>query len=353
MPGAKYSVDLVRQNWQKNYRHQGGLSAVARCCLGMYKLLNMPALPEASASGHIDCVSFSVVPNLTRLWARLMARAVPDGNAKIWIGDCSGGFHTKSLERLPVRDFPLINYLHGWKLDLFFQKFIRSELFVVSDDDIFWLNDKPWRWAAAQFAQDPNLAVVSLSPRQRFKWELDGQEHQPMGSYCLVIRRDIWLKEQLSFQAVPEPSPSRGSYAGLYDTCDFANVELIKRGYRISIAPPHITSELAGFKGVSSAVLRIQKDPPEGYGVAYSDGPVPIVETCLIARQLLPILRHFSIDQDFNLLDPVLTERAEREMMPFLEPGKYEELQTRVSGMVKRISEALGIPAPATAAKAS
>ena len=310
----------------------------------MWYLRNLDGLPEDAASDGVDCVTFSVVPNLTGLWAKVMRRAIPGGKARIWIGDCSGGFGAAHHFVEGIQAEPLVNYLHGEKLDLFVQKFVRSEFFVISDDDVFWVDQTPWKWAMEQFERDPKLAVVSLVPRMRFTWDLDGREHQPMGSYCLIIRRDIWLKEELSFEAVPEPSPSKGSYAGHFDTCDFANVELIKRGYNISIAPPEIRDHLAAFKGVSSATLRIQKDPAAGYAREYDDGPIPIVETCLVARELRKIIAAVApAGHASDLMHPELMERAERALAPMLTSEQRAVVDARVNGLCARIAASCGV----------
>ncbi len=343
MPTLKQTVDLLRDNWRKNHRHHGGLTAVARCGYGAWSLKARAPLAEDQGSSGVDCVTFSVVPNLTALWAVMMKRAIPDSRARIWVGDCSGGFDKVRAIAPGVRHFPMVNYLHGLKLDIFLNNFLRSEFVVVSDDDVFWLSQEPWRWAMEEFAKDPATAVVALVPRSRFQWNLDGRQYQPMGSYCLIVRRSTWLKESLSFQAVPKPSPSASSYGGLYDTGDFANVELIKRGYRVAIAPGEIRDHLAGFKGISSAVLRIQKDPPEGYAAAYGDGPEPIVETCLVARKLKRVIEQYAPPaHSADLASSDLIERAYRELLPLVEPDQLAIIEDRVSILTKRIAASLG-----------
>lgn len=340
VPSFHEAAELMLANWRKNHRHHG-LLAAPRCCYGMSSLRRMSPLPELPRDEGVDCVTFSVVPNLTALWARVMKAAIPGGKARIWIGDCSGGFSASHHFAPGIRAFPIINYLHGLKLDVFFEKFVRSEYFAISDDDVFWVDQTPWQWAMEQFSRDPKLAVVSLVPRMRFTWDLGGREHRPMGSYCLIIRREIWKKEGLSFQAVPKPSPSKGSYAGLYDTCDFANVQLIERGYNIAIAPPEIRDHLAAFKGVSSAALRIQKDPPAGYAQEFRDGPIPMVETCLAARELSRIVRSVAPPgHNPELVDPALAQRAEHALGPMLTAGERSVIEARVQELTARIAAA-------------
>jgi hypothetical protein len=84
---------------------------------------------------------------------------------------------------------------------------------------------------------------------------LRGKVDVAMGSYCLIVRREMWLHEGLSFQmAQPE-----GKYNWFYDTADLANVQLIERGYHIAIAPPEIREHMATLEAISTWTLKIQK----------------------------------------------------------------------------------------------
>jgi hypothetical protein len=152
---------------------------------------------------------------------------------------------------------PLLNYQHGHKIDLFLKRVCNTEYVVVSDDDVFWLDDVPWNWAMGQFEEDPNLVVVSLLPRNRLSSVLKGRLDQAMGSHCLILRSKTWAREALSFKVV-YPLPDAG-YDWFYDTGDYANIELLKRGYKIAIAPPEVQGHLVAFDGVSSWSLKIQE----------------------------------------------------------------------------------------------
>ncbi|PKN92351.1 MAG: hypothetical protein CVU44_14520 [Chloroflexi bacterium HGW-Chloroflexi-6] len=249
---------LIRHNWNFNHLHHGGLLAVLRCLVGTYRIEMSP--PNQIAAIQPDWMTFSVVPGLTFLWAGLVARLGPEFVGRILIGDCSGGFNgtgKTSHQSWVVKH--LLNYSHGQKSDLFFLKVCKSEYVVVCDDDVLWLDSTPIEWALQQMMSDPKVAVVSLLPRGRFQWAIDGKSYQPMGSYCLVVRRSIWQKENLPFLSIPGPSINPQSYKGEYDTADYANVELIKRGYRVVIAPDNIREHIIGLKGISSAIMDIHK----------------------------------------------------------------------------------------------
>ena len=201
-------------------------------------------------------MTFSVVPKMTFLWALLMQKAITAESTRILIGDCSGGA-IFSGHWPGVQAFPLLNWEHGVKLDYFLNRVCAAQYAIISDDDVFWLNEKPLNWALAQFAEDSKLAAVSFMPRQVVSSVMKDKVPQPMGSYCLVIRRQIWMKERLSFRIV-HPSPSEG-YDWFYDTADFANVELLRRGYRVGIAPAEIREHLCCLEAISTWTLKIQQ----------------------------------------------------------------------------------------------
>jgi hypothetical protein len=206
----------------------------------------------------VDALTFSVVPRLTAAWSIYMDRALAGSNHQILIGDSSGGFQSL-VPNSKIRILPVLNFPHGEKLDLFVQRFCRSEFVVVSDDDVFWLNNGAWLWAVEQFKADARLAVVSLRPRGGQIWPPTAERipGPPMGSYCLIIRRQIWMEEQLSFRIVESPAHKHNGY--FFDTADYANVQLLERGYRVLIAPETVCASVVTFDGTSCWALRIQQ----------------------------------------------------------------------------------------------
>ena len=243
-------------NWKAVYRHNDGLGGLARCLYGTLKLKTGLLNVEERTAAKVDCVTFSVVPKMTLLWAFFMEHAIDRTPRRILIGDCSGALGTMRDAGRSVYVTPLLNYAHGVKLDFFMNKICSAEYVVVSDDDVFWIHSQPWMWALNQLENDPDVAVVSLMPRGVVLGALIGKVEQPMGSYCLVIRRDIWLEEALSFQIIHS---DQDRYNRLYDTADQANVELLRRGYKVVIAPYKIREALVAFEGISQWILKIQK----------------------------------------------------------------------------------------------
>ena len=256
------NLRTARENWAKNHRHHGGLQALLRCWRGQRALETEPASPPMEPSPGVEMLTFSVVPWLTALWSRCLHRALSDLRPRLVVGDCSGGLGPSGSDpagRGATAVYPCLNHHHGEKLDLFFSKVCSSELVLVCDDDIFWLRGEPMEWALDRFAEDPNLAVVSLAPRTLVSSVLEGQVEEPMGSSCLLVRRSLWLREELSFRMAPGP---RGK-DWFYDTCDLANVELLRRGYGVRTAPAEIRDGLVPLEAISAWILKAQKHSPE------------------------------------------------------------------------------------------
>lgn len=245
-------LHLLQNDWRKTYRHNGGLRPLGRCLSGHRRLTSGGALPRPAAQPKLDCTVFSVVPELSALWAATFERVIGIEPLRVLLGDCSGALRGHSSVCQTV---PMLNIHHGEKLDLFFTHLVESDIVLVTDDDIFWLDDAPLRWALDRLAEDDEIAVVSLVPRAVSSVQR-GKVEKAMGS-VLVIRRDVWRRENLSFRVV-QPPPSE-NVKWHYDTGEFAQVELGRRGYRVEFAPNDLRKDLVFFEGISSWTLKIQK----------------------------------------------------------------------------------------------
>jgi hypothetical protein len=323
---------LIRAEWDKNYRHHGGIVAVWNALRGTRRVRRGDYADSTPRTAEV--VTFSVVPGMTALWALLIDDAIPD--ARVLIGDGTGSGLALGGAATVI---PVLNYVHGEKLDLFMHRVCSAEYVVFSDDDIFWLDDAPWQWAMEQFAHDPKLAVVSLYPRTFVSTVLDGKVDVAMGSYCLVVRRDLWLREALSFQMAQPDQPS----SWFYDTADLANVQLIERGYHIAIAPPEVREHLVTLEAISTWTLKIQKYRGD---IREAVGDIAVrQEKALRAVLALRGLNRLYFDYVLSkgrgfILSPDWLDRAEATCRERLSDEQIARIEAEVRGALARIEAA-------------
>lgn len=254
-------IATARRDWRRVHQHHGGVAAVARCLTGT-AAVRLGHGPQ-TFQGRVESLTFSVVPHLTRLWLETAQEAWNDGVQRAVVGDCSGGLNLSESPcgTLEVATVPFLNLHHGAKLDTFLRRRCSATYVLVCDDDVLWRDDVPLRWALAELQRDADAVVASLMPRRTVSSVLQGRLEAPMGSDCLLIDRQAWLREDLSFQVV-FPAAEEG-YDWFYDTGDWAHLEILRRGLRVVVAPPEIRQRLLAFDGVSSWLLRFQ-DPTPG-----------------------------------------------------------------------------------------
>lgn len=273
---------------------------------------------------------------MTAVWASYIHRVIIKDVGNLTIGDCSGGFHANFRPDASTCVYRLLNYQYGQKLDLFIQKVCQAQFVMISDDDVFWVDEVPWKWALEQFTGNPNLAVVSLVPRQRFNWTLAGQVYQPMGSYCLIVRRDIWLKENLSFKPVAAPSPNPKSHKGQFDTADYANIELIRRGYQVLVAPQEIRDHLVVFKGISSGVIYLQKT--SGDVRKYPEDLRNLFYVLEVGQKLRELAaEYFPHFERSEFLSPRLAQKAYHSLQSYLTESQRLEIRESVNQQFQKL----------------
>ncbi len=247
-------IGQVVSDWNSVYKHNGGAGALVRSAVGTAKVILSPG-SDNTDTAEIEALTFSVVPNLTAMWSLLVSHALSGMKHRIIVGDCSGGYRSKRGSKETV--YAVYNFLHGRKLDYFIRNVCRAEYVLISDDDIMWVSDEPVRYALGVLNANPKCAVVSLKPRSELSSVMRERVDIAMGSFCLVIRRSVWLKERLSFR-IARP-PREGKYDWFYDTADKANIRLIELGYDIDIAPESIRNTLVTIEGASTWTLKIHK----------------------------------------------------------------------------------------------
>lgn len=253
--------------WKSVYRYQG-LPALLRCLSGTHRLLRTSPISEGNVSS-LDLLSCSVIPEIASLWGAFISRALKDRESHLLLADSSGNLNVESA--LALRVLPLFNFNHGVKLDLLMHHACQAEYVLICDDDIFWLNDEPLKWALEQFEKDSQLAVISLHPRPNNNQWLEGVVPEAMGSYCLVIRREIWLRENLYFQ--PYKPPDWKKVGNYFDTADYANFFLVEREYKVLSAPISVRAHLVPFYGTSMWGLKILASKGDINRVVYAHRP--------------------------------------------------------------------------------
>jgi len=206
----------------------------------------------------VESLTFSVIPKLTQVWLGTARKAWGPQVAQSIVGDCSGGFRFR--KDTEVETIPFLNVHHGTKLDLFLRKRCSARFVLVCDDDVFWPSAAPLAWALEALELDEKALVASIMPRKRVSSVLQGQLEEPMGSDCLLIRREQWLEQKLSFKVHwPDPEEGRDWY---YDTGDWAHLEILRRGFKVATAPQEVRQQLLSFEGISSWLLRFQDMAP-------------------------------------------------------------------------------------------
>lgn len=209
-------------------------------------------LKKNSREPLITIITFSIFPELTRLWYYFIEQSadllVRHGfTLRFLIVDCSGKLDPRNFPSATIERF--INDTHPHKLDFFFRRYIKSGLVLISDDDCFIVDPQIILEAAKDLTKDERLAVISFFPRPDWWLTVDEKRSRPMGSYCLMVNRNIIIKEKLHFQS---PKIINSYNNRIYDTADYMNEQLLKRGYKVSLPDEQKRSiGIGGFRGSS------------------------------------------------------------------------------------------------------
>jgi len=200
----------------------------------------------------ITIITFSIFPELTQLWYYFMEKTITVLNregftAKILIVDCSGKLNPIKFPSAVVEKY--INDTHPRKLDFFFKRYIKSKLVFVSDDDCFVLDSSVTVEAIRNMINDGKIAVHSFFPRPDWWLTVAEKNYRPMGSYCLIINRAIIMQEKQLFKSPDIINPYNNR---MYDTADYMNEQLLKRGYKVNLPDQQKRSVgIGGFRGSS------------------------------------------------------------------------------------------------------
>lgn len=173
----------------------------------------------------------SIYPDLTRVWSHFVRRYTDPREVTTVIYDCGSGLDERHFPG--ARIVRHANSDHGRKIDHFVRSAVETPLLFLLDDDSFIVSDETEPYAACALLGDERAAALSYKPRGWWTFEIGGETHPVMGSYSLVFKPEIIRAEGLSFQARPTDDQTIRNGGGYYDTADFANEQLLVRGYRI------------------------------------------------------------------------------------------------------------------------
>lgn len=201
--------------------------------------------------------TMNILPPMVSVWHYFARKALGD-SVDIVIFDCSGTLQSSAFPGCRVQRF--LNPRAAQKCDVFLQRIARNRKIAwMCDDDVFILERKALTIVEREM-QVPNTAAVSFESRNWWHFTIDGVSSAPLGTYCLALNRDIvWEKEHLSCacrDGNEHPSHIAGKAVKRYDTFDYANEQLLRRGYRcVSLSPEERKGCYAGFDGVSNGVM--------------------------------------------------------------------------------------------------
>lgn len=215
--------------------------------------ISHPALPPSDA---MALCTMNILPPMMTVWYHFARRAVGD-DTDIVIFDCSGKLKKKDFPGAMV--LPFLNLYAATKCDEFLKNIARKRrIGWICDDDMFLLSSEAKAIVSRELS-DPQTASVSFRPRDWWHFEIDGKKHEASSSYCIAYNREIFVdREHLSL--APREGNTHPDVYGKgkrrYDTADYANEMLLRKGYRCYVVPEEDRDKyVTGFSGMSGAVM--------------------------------------------------------------------------------------------------
>ena len=334
----------LRDEWHKLYRYHGGAWTELRCLLGTLAV-RQGWVRSDPLSAEVEALTFSVVPKMTAVWARFMLNVAARTPLHIVIGDSAGTLSRVLPVHSSLRILPVFNDPHGVKLDLFVHHVCRAKYLIVTDDDIFWLGDTGLRWALAQFEQNPKLAIVSLLPFPLTPEMAARKQPPPMGS-CFIIRRDLWVREKVSFEV--DRAPLARGENWIYDTGAKAQIQLMERGYEVRYLPEDMRGEFVALEGMSTWTLKNQKHRGDlqksiEKHVGLQDKiQQKALRMAVAARRLAGLFgRLYPGHASNDLIDPAVIERSVTHIRAELTHEQAAEAEQEINHLMDRLDSAL------------
>jgi hypothetical protein len=200
----------------------------------------------------------SIYPDLTRIWHHFARRYTDPSSVEIMIYDCGSRLRKEHFPDATIRRHP--NVEHGKKIDHCIGSSIRTPLVFLSDDDSFILNQETEPLAAHALLSKAKAAGLSYKPRGWWTLDINGCSHPVMGSYSLVFKADVIRKEKLSFRTRPTGNPAIRNGSGYYDTADYANEQLLLRGYEVMVPEPEVRGKMVrSYAAVSNGFVNFAR----------------------------------------------------------------------------------------------
>lgn len=232
-----------------------------RYSLPKVALPSVPVLLGLKQIGRPDrplALTCSISEDYARLWLYFARKALDARQWDFLVIDSAGEMDPAKFEGAQVVRF--LNLYHGVKVDLLLRKMIAAELVFLCDDDMYLLKDLS---KMLSYLDDPKTPIVSLFPRDWWKFEIGAQEFLPMGSFALLFKRSFLLRHHLRFQSPKGLNPQyKVTSLGVkprtgYDTADYMNEQLLLMGYNVTILPD--AEYVLGFKGLSDKRMLLMK----------------------------------------------------------------------------------------------
>ena len=148
------------------------------------------------------------------------------------------------------------NVEHGKKIDHCVRETVKTDLLFLTDDDSFILNPQAEPLGAEMLLKGDSRAAFSFKPRGWWELEIDGNRFPVMGSYSLMFKPEIIRREKLTFCSRPTKDPRIRNGGGYYDTGDYANEQLLRRGYEVIVPDPEVRRTMVqSYSAVSSGFV--------------------------------------------------------------------------------------------------
>lgn len=195
----------------------------------------------------ISVVTFSVFSGLASIWYNNIFKILNKSIVEVYIFTSS--VSNPFLKQKETKFLP--NLKHGTKIDIIIKN-CRSKYILLCDDDIFWLNDSALLIAKKKMESNSNIACISLQPRPKANYH----SKLKMGVYCLMINKEIILKEKLLFGKY---KIKKNGFIERYETGDHVQKILEQKGYKIEYLKIENMTSLLAFYAISHWGLKIRK----------------------------------------------------------------------------------------------